>query len=358
MTRLEISQTSLTARVASASPKPLDHQPMIAAVVCTHNRARLLDRALASLTTQSLSPEKYEVIVVDNASQDDIVEVVRRSSTSSVSIVYCSEPRLGLSQARNTGLLRATAPIVAYIDDDAQADCEWLETLAGAFDRESHRPLCVGGKVELVWEASRPAWLPDAALTPLGMMDLGTEARTCLSHERLFGVNLAFDRSFLLEAGGFDVRLGRNGLSLLTNEDIEIQIRLNARGGLVQYEPRALVRHLVTRERLRFAWFIRRTYAQGVSDALLSEILAAQEPGMRHSARLRRRVLDRLRVILEANSSQAALLCLMSAAFLLGRASRFLGSPSREESVDQAAATETTRNRFAKKFDNRGDNVE
>ena len=334
MTRLEISKTSPNPSVDSASGKLVDHQPLIAAVVCTHNRARLLERTLASLTTQSLSPEKYEVIVVDNASQDDTVEVVRRSSTGSVSIVYCREPRVGLSQARNTGLLRATAPIVAYIDDDAEADCEWLETLAGAFDRESRRPLCVGGKVELAWEAPRPAWLPDAALTPLGHVDLGTEARTCLSDERLFGSNLAFDRSFLLEAGGFDVRLGRYGSSLVSNEDIEIQIRLKVRGGLVQYEPRALVQHLVTRERLRFAWFVRRTYAQGVSDAVLDEVLAAQGSGARHSARLTTRVLDRLSVILHANSSQATLLCLMSAAVLLGRVSRSLGSRSREERVD------------------------
>ena len=118
------------------------------------------------------------------------------------------------------------------------------------------------------------------------------------------------------------------------------------------------MQHLVTRERLRFAWFVRRTYAQGVSDAVLDEILAAQGSGTRHSARLTTRVLDRLSVILKANGSQATLLCLMSAAVLLGRVSRSLGSHSREESVDQASATESTRNWFAKEFGNRGDNVE
>src|SRR5712671_6825521 len=101
----------------------------ISVIIATHNRADLLAIALKSLARQTIPPAEYEVIVVDNASSDQTPAVVRQMSPAMPQVRYVFEERLGLSWARNAGLEAARAPYVAYLDDDAKAEPEWLEAL-------------------------------------------------------------------------------------------------------------------------------------------------------------------------------------------------------------------------------------
>ena len=92
----------------------------ISAVVCTHNRAAYLRKALQSLVDQTMAQELYEIIVVDNASTDGTKQVVSEySGASNLRCLY--EPVIGLSRARNTGWGNARGEYVAYLDDDAVA---------------------------------------------------------------------------------------------------------------------------------------------------------------------------------------------------------------------------------------------
>jgi glycosyltransferase involved in cell wall biosynthesis len=96
-------------------------------VVCTRNRAVELDRCLRSLQRQDYS--SFEIIVVDSASNDELTrEVTRRNG-----VRYVSEKRPGLSRARNRGAREAKFEIIAYLDDDAEAQAGWLRALAEEF---------------------------------------------------------------------------------------------------------------------------------------------------------------------------------------------------------------------------------
>lgn len=78
--------------------------------------------ALKSLCTQQVSVGRsFEVIVVDNASQDDTRQRVRElaEDTAHPRIRYVYEPNVGLSHARNRGIAEAEADIIAFLDDDA-----------------------------------------------------------------------------------------------------------------------------------------------------------------------------------------------------------------------------------------------
>jgi glycosyltransferase involved in cell wall biosynthesis len=86
----------------------------ITAVLCTYNRAELLAEALDSLLAQSLAPETYEILVVDNGSTDATVDVVQAFGARHL-VRYLLEQRLGLSHARNTGAAAARTPYVAYL---------------------------------------------------------------------------------------------------------------------------------------------------------------------------------------------------------------------------------------------------
>src|SRR5262245_33113158 len=130
--------------------------PRISAVICTHNRAGFLRRALESLREQSLPPEVFEVLVIDNASADETEEVTRSMMAQMPNLRYLKEERLGLSWARNTGMQASRTNYIAYLDDDARADRDWLANLLRLF--EASNPACIGGRVWLDWEPAAPAW--------------------------------------------------------------------------------------------------------------------------------------------------------------------------------------------------------
>ena len=100
--------------------------PLISVVVCTFNRADLLETSLEALDEQILESSEYEVIVVDNNSTDNTLNVVEELCNRLTSLRYCFEPNQGLSHARNRGWREAMGEYVAYIDDDCKVPGQWL----------------------------------------------------------------------------------------------------------------------------------------------------------------------------------------------------------------------------------------
>jgi O-antigen biosynthesis protein len=100
--------------------------PACSIVVCTRHRAELLTRCLRSLT--ELDYPTYELIVVDNTVGDPEVE----QQAAGFDARYVVESRTGLSRARNAGARAARGEIIAYTDDDAVAERDWLRKHAAA----------------------------------------------------------------------------------------------------------------------------------------------------------------------------------------------------------------------------------
>src|ERR1700686_4893935 len=115
----------------------------IAVVIATHNRDQYLMKALDGLSSQTLPAAEYEVIVIDNASTDATRERVLARAKVATNIQYIYEPTLGASAARNTGWRAARSPYVAFLDDDAIPDRDWLERIIRAFEEVTPHPACV-----------------------------------------------------------------------------------------------------------------------------------------------------------------------------------------------------------------------
>ena len=263
----------------------------ISAIICTLDRAHTLAAALASLTRQTLDANAFEVLVVDNGSVDETPAVVAAARAQHRALVAISEPTRGLSHARNAGLARAQAPLVAYLDDDAEADPTWLAAIVDAFASVEPRPVCVGGPVAPLWDAPRPPWLADAMLPYLTAIDWGLPAGALPDDRFIAGANMAFDREALRAVGGFPTHLGRVGASLLSNEELVVQRALRQRGGQCRWDPAVRVGHHMAADRLTRRWFLRRYYWQGVSDAVMDGTTSLG-PAAAHSraAALRRMV--------------------------------------------------------------------
>lgn len=251
-------------------------QPRVTVVVPTFRRIDVLEAALESLLRQTLPPERYEIVVVDNDC-DRVVQLLsqRLSRAATVPVVYHAEPTLGLCNARNAGVRQARGEVVAFMDDDAEAEAEWLERLLVAF--EDTTVWVAGGRIKPIWEAERPDWLDDSMLRGLSLIDWGEEPRALAWPERVIGTNMAIRRAAFEAIGLFDPRLDRRGNVLLGHGDTEIQERVHEAGKRVAYLPDAIVHHQVPAERLTKQYFYRRFYGAGRSKAMLESRKGARK---------------------------------------------------------------------------------
>jgi glycosyltransferase involved in cell wall biosynthesis len=242
--------------------------------ICTHNRAQYLSRALKSLEGQDIGTDSFDTLVVDNASSDDTRAVVEAHADVLPNLRYVYEPQIGLSNARNRATEESSREFIAFLDDDAIADPGWVSALLSAFRTNTPAPACIGGRVDLIWEAPRPVWLPEQLLGYLSLVNWSEVTIFVNPFEQyLAGANMAFSMSKLRAVGGFDVRLGRVGRNLISGEELLVQRRLYQKGYAVLYEPRAVVHHHATASRLHRNWFYHRLFAEGVSQAMMERIL-------------------------------------------------------------------------------------
>jgi GT2 family glycosyltransferase len=250
---------------------------LISAIVCTHNRYDVLADALTSLSKQSLPQSEYEIIVVDNSSDLRAQRHFWKRSRQRfpVSVEFQAYP--SLSKARNTGLRVATAPLVAFSDDDALASPRWLESLVELF-RDERSAGVGGGPVVPIWPDAPPPWLHSWLSGFFTIVDHGETRRELNDQEWLAGTNIAYRRDLLLKLGGFDENLGRRGNRLLSNEELEIARRVHALGFKSYYEPAAVMHHKVHADRISQSWLRRRVAWQAVSDALLPATDADHQP--------------------------------------------------------------------------------
>lgn len=254
---------------------------LISIVIPTYNRAKYLTKAIQSLVDQNMPKDIYEIIVVDNCSTDPTKEVVKQFSSMG-NIVYIYEPTLGAPRARNTGWYNARGKYVAYLDDDAIAYPTWLDKIVEVFETVTPRPGCVGGRVEPIWEASRPIWLSDSLLHGLAIINWSDTPHflSDLSQEWLVSVNMAFPVEILKRLGGFTPSLDRVGSNLLSSGEVFLEKKIIETGYSCFYHPDVAVKHHIVKSRLNKSWFIRRYYWQGISDAamqLIEETLSKME---------------------------------------------------------------------------------
>jgi len=245
----------------------------ISAVICTHNRANYLRKAIRSLVNQTLPKEEYEILVIDNASTDNTREIILGEFSHISNLRYIYENKLGANHARNIGLANSAGKYVAYLDDDAIASDQWLEKILNVLHTCKPTVGCVGGRVELIWESVRPLWLSNELLGWLAMINWTAQPAVLSGTQYLASVNIAFPKRLLEDMGGFDPRLGRRGSNLLSNDEILIQRQLQSRGYELYYDPSIVVSHHVSASRLNRKWFVRRAFWQGVSDIKMQQIL-------------------------------------------------------------------------------------
>jgi cellulose synthase/poly-beta-1,6-N-acetylglucosamine synthase-like glycosyltransferase len=195
--------------------------------------------------------------------------VVQAHAASLPNLSYVREDHPGLSNAKNTGAFYATAPYVAYLDDQAKADANWLESLLHTFETVRPKPAAVGGRIWLNWDGEIPPWL-DKRYWPLySYLDYGGSARFLSQDEGLLGTNLAFEWDALLGLGGFPIGFLGKCKYLLAGEERALLREMRHRGLPIYYEPSAIVWRTVSKDLQNRRWFLRRAFREGAFQPFL-----------------------------------------------------------------------------------------
>lgn len=226
-------------------------------IVCTYNRAESLRDTLKALRGVRFAPENsWEVIVVDNNSNDHTRAVVEEAQQTWPLLRYEFEGAQGLSHARNRGIACARGEVILFTDDDVLPEPDWMErTLEGL---ERHEADACGGWIGPIWEKPPPAWLTERFHGFLAIrMDSTEDYAIADASQAPFGANMAFRRHVFDRVGLFDTSRGRKGQVLAGGEDIEMFERLLGAGMKAHFLGSSRVHHKVEAYRLRRAYFLR-----------------------------------------------------------------------------------------------------
>jgi glucosyl-dolichyl phosphate glucuronosyltransferase len=249
----------------------------ISIIICTYNRSHNITDCIDCLSSQKqMENLRWEIVLVDNNSTDGTDQIVRNIELNlSILLRYFFEPLQGLSYARNRGVKEAAGDYLVFIDDDIRVMPHWLRSIYDTF-----QACCcdaVGGRIYIDSPKSLPQWIQPAMRATLGYRDFGSRQFIV---DRLaeipFGGNMSFRRDVFDKIGLFDTRMGRRGegrkrRELFKDEEINLFCRLIEAGGIVYYQPNAIVIHKILPHQLEKMFFRIVHFNSGFQSGLLKE---------------------------------------------------------------------------------------
>ncbi len=247
---------------AGKTPAP----PSITVVICVYTERRWSEMlaAVGSALAQSLPPSEVVVVVDHNPA---LLERLRAELADVAGIVLIENRQAkGLSGARNSGSAVASGEVIAFLDDDAVAEPDWLVNLVAGYGDPT--VVGVGGAIEPLWAERRPDFFPEEFDWVVGCSYRGLPATTS-AVRNVIGANMSLRREVLEAVGGFRSGIGRVGTLPMGCEETELCIRVKAQRprSTFLYEPAARVKHHVPADRATWRYFRSRCYAEGLSKA-------------------------------------------------------------------------------------------
>lgn len=220
--------------------------PHITVIVCSYNGSATIRECIEGVL--AIDYPKFDVVVVNDGSKDNLASIVSEYPVKLITTI-----NKGLSSARNTGMKNAKGEIIAYIDDDAYPDPQWLRYLAYAYHTSDHA--CIGGpNIAPYDDPFISTCVANAPGGPVHVLETDEIA------EHVPGCNMSFRKDALMNIGGFDPVYRNAG------DDVDVCWRIQQSGRTIGFHPSAVVWH---HRRNSFKAYWKQQKGYGKAEALL-----------------------------------------------------------------------------------------
>lgn len=259
-------------------------RPFISVIIPTHNRSALLRQTVETFLAQDYPANRWELLLVDNASTDDTWSVITRLASRDDRIRGLREPRKGAHFARNSGALAAKGEILYFTDDDMLAEPNLLSAILEGFDADP-KVAAVTGKILPQWDTEPPVWVLEHCRNALlSLNDLGESLIVSDDDPGVFSCHQAVVRDAFIDAGGFNP--DTNAGVFTGDNETGLNIKIRQLGFRFAYVGTAVTHHMIPASRMTQRYLNGRMADQGYCDSYTD--YRAIHPG---KARLARRIL-------------------------------------------------------------------
>jgi L-malate glycosyltransferase len=243
--------------------------------MATRNRAQTLGAVLASYAHLQEPKSGWKLIVIDNGSKDETLDVLS-SFKQTLPLEVMEEPKPGKNSALNAGLTRIEGDLTVLTDDDAFPHPDWLVQIRKV--AIEHPGFSIfGGTILPRWEVQPPSWIrwvtdptptyathkSDPRPGPVFTLTDPSAEDGPISPLLVFGPNMTI-RSRIFQSGVcFDTSIGPNGSNYAMGSETELILRLHRQGHRAWHAKGAVVEHFIREEQLTVEWVLRRAIRFG-----------------------------------------------------------------------------------------------
>jgi GT2 family glycosyltransferase len=242
------------------------HAPAVSVIIPTCGRPQMLLDCVASILRNDF--QNFEIVVIDQDRDRRLQAALGQRFPGDRRLVYLVLDEPHASRARNLGIQHARGDIVVFSDDDTEVERHWLQAYVDAFAACGGEPVVVGGRLDPLWLAPKPLWLPERKEYLLGIYNKYDGLMLMPEPDQPIGANFAVHRKVIDAVGPFDERLGPSysrKRGMIFGEDALFSLRARQARYPVYYQAAARSWHKMSPRKVTKRYFVRRSFWEGVT---------------------------------------------------------------------------------------------